>query len=46
MKWSLLETKTLLLELGLRKFVATSVNKELMNKSSSKNVFIGFSFSL
>ena len=37
MKWLLLQTKILLLKSGIRKNVAVSLNKELMNKSSSKN---------
>ena len=41
MKWLLLlQTKILLLKSGLRKDVTVSVNRESMNKSSSKNVFL------
>ena len=43
--WLLLQTK-MLLKSGIRKDVAASVKKELMNKSSSKMYFSGFSFSL
>ena len=42
MKWLLLQTKTLLLKAGVRKGVAVSVDKESINKSSSKNVFLRF----
>ena len=36
----------MLLKSGIRKDAAASVKKELMNKSSSKMYFSGFSFSL
>ena len=42
MKWLLLQTKALLLKSGVRKDVAVSVDKESINKSSSKNVFLRF----
>ena len=42
MKWLLLQTKTLLLKAGVRKGVAVLVDKESINKSSSKNVFLRF----
>ena len=38
MKWLLLQTKILLLKLGIWKDIAVSVKKKWMNKSSSKNV--------
>ena len=38
--------KLLLLKSGINKDVAVSVNKESVNKSSSKNSFLRFSFSL
>ena len=44
MKWPLLQTKTLLLKSGIKKDVAVSVNKESVNKNSSKNVFLRFYF--
>ena len=39
MKWLLLQTKILLLESGIRKDAAVSMNKESMDKSNSKNAF-------
>ena len=44
MKCLFLQTKILLLKSGIRKDVAVSINKESMNKSSSKLYFSGFSF--
>ena len=41
-KWLLLQIKIFLLKSSIRKNVATSVNKESMNKSSSKNVILRF----
>ena len=42
MNWLLLKTKILLLKSGIGKNVAVSVNKESLNKGSSKNVFLSF----
>ena len=42
MKWLLLQTKILLLKSGIRKDDAVSVNKESMNRSGSKKVFLRF----
>ena len=45
MKWLLLQAKILLLESGIRKDAAVSINKESMDKSNSKNAFLRY-FSL
>ena len=42
MKSLLLQIKIFLLKSGIRKKAAASLNKEYMNKSSSKKVFVNF----